>query len=168
MRSEWPDADLRCRPGGPLVRRDLSGRPRGRCQCGHDRAFRFLLVVPCLIIWRVLRLLLCSPIALPHCVLCEPWSSSASIARCWLVWRALSPSPLTAPARCVQAGMTLITAAAFNGHLDVVTSLADHGADVNAADEVRCVSSLACLLCAFCDFDVSPLLTRHLATLYPL
>ena len=51
--------------------------------------------------------------------------------------------------RGVQDGATPIFVAAWKHPLGIVTYLADHGADVNAATNVRCVSSLSSLLYAF-------------------
>ena len=101
------------------------------------RPRKCVLFPPC----RVVSDHLCSPVALPRCVRCEPSPSSALFARCLLVWRALS-------ARCMQAGATPIYAATQKGHLGVVTYLAGRGADVNAVTDVRFVTSLPCHLCA--------------------
>ena len=85
--------------------------------------------------------------ALPCCRRYVTSPASASFAHFFpLVWRVLALSPLATPARCIQTGGTPIYVAAQKGHLDVVTFLSSHGADVNAATTVRCVSFVACFM----------------------
>ena len=50
----------------------------------------------------------------------------------------------------------MIVMAAWKGQLDVVTYLADHGADVNATDNVRGTSSLSCHVFACGAYGICP------------